>query len=190
MSSQPATSCVLPGRFQPFHNGHAAALDHALTLHERVVVAISNAHISHLPENPFTGGERYEMIDAYARARAVADRVAIVPVAVDDEPTAWVAVIRAICPPFQAVYTRSPWTQAHFAYWGIPVSPRLLTGHDTSGSEVRREMVADGNWRALVPQPVAAVIEHFQGDVRMRTLAEGSNRRRITIADGLSTSEE
>ncbi|MEU4533150.1 nicotinamide-nucleotide adenylyltransferase [Micromonospora ureilytica] len=177
MRSPITSSCVLPGRFQPFHIGHAAALDHALSRYDRVVVAISNAHVSHLPTDPFTGGERYQMIHAYAAAISAADRVAVIPVAVDDEPTTWVATIRAICPPFQEVYTRSPWTQAHFAYWGIPTSSSLLLGHETSGSEVRQEMSTGGDWRRFVPPSVAHAIEQFDGHQRMHALAKGSNYR-------------
>jgi len=181
MTGPPVSACVLPGRFQPFHHGHAAVLDHALSLYERVIVAVSNAHLSHLPNDPFTGGERYEMIDAFCRESAVSDRVAIIPVAVDDAPTTWVATIRAICPPFQEVYTRSPLTQTHFAYWGIPTSAQLLAGHLISGSEVRRAIAQGTDWLPLVPPAVADTIIRIDGHTRLQAMAQGSNYRRDSV---------
>lgn len=152
-------TCVFPGRFQPFHNGHGEALVHALSLYQRAIVAISNAHISHTDRDPFTGGERYEMIAAYASEQGIAERVTIVPIGIDDAPTTWVSTIRALSPRFDDVYTRSPWSEAHFAYWGIANSPELLKGHTVRASVIRELMAAGGDWRSDVPVAVANVID-------------------------------
>lgn len=183
MSVVSAHCCVFPGRFQPFHNGHAAGLEHAISLYERVIVAISNAHVSHTDRDPFTGGERYEMIDEHARSLSIQGRVHIIPVPVDDEPTTWVATIRAISPAFDHVYTRSAWTESLFAYWGIPNSPSLISGQLTSASDVRARMAADQDWSPLVPPAVAAVVERFEGPKRLRAMAAGRNHRLGGIPD-------
>lgn len=177
MSVDRARCCVFPGRFQPFHNGHAAGLAHAVSLYDRVVVAISNAHISHIDHDPFTGGERYEMIDEYAQSHSIHDRVRIIPVPVDDEPTSWAATIRAISPAFDHLYSRSAWTASLFEYWGIPNTPTLVSGSLVSASEVRARMAAGQDWQSLVPSAVAAVIERFDGASRLSALAVGRNFR-------------
>ncbi|MEU9282312.1 adenylyltransferase/cytidyltransferase family protein [Streptomyces sp. NPDC048341] len=182
MRPELARVCVFPGRFQPFHNGHAAGLTHAASNYERVVVAISNAHVSHTASDPFTGGERYEMIAAWARALSIWDRLDVIPVPVDDEPTAWVATIRAIAPGFGCVYTRSAWTRALFDYWGFPNSDSLIQGHSLSASEVRASMAAGGAWRSLVPLPVAEIIEACGGVSRVADLSDGKNHRLHTGA--------
>lgn len=60
-----STQCrlaVLIGRFQPFHNGHAALLAKALETAEKVVILLGSAHAARNAKNPFTWEERAAMI--------------------------------------------------------------------------------------------------------------------------------
>src|SRR5207245_2773190 len=50
------------GRFQPFHRGHLATVRRILETNDEIIVGIGSAQYSHTGENPFTAGERYEMI--------------------------------------------------------------------------------------------------------------------------------
>ncbi|MBV9668355.1 MAG: adenylyltransferase/cytidyltransferase family protein, partial [Nitrososphaeraceae archaeon] len=50
------------GRFQPFHLGHLATIKFALSHIEELVVVIGSAQKSHEIRNPFTAGERIQMI--------------------------------------------------------------------------------------------------------------------------------
>jgi len=175
-------TCLLPGRFQPFHNGHAAALEHAAATHARVIVAISNAHISHTDRDPFTGGERLQMIEAYCWALGVHERVLTLPVPVDDEPTIWVATIKAMSPPFDSVYTRSAWTSSLFSYWGIPTAEHVLEGHLTSATDVRQLMAAGDHWMEHVPASVVDVLHQIDAVRRVRALLPGRNHRATNVS--------
>jgi len=53
---------VCIGRFQPFHNGHLAALQEALDTSDQVIVAVGSAFRARTPKNPFTWQERHDMI--------------------------------------------------------------------------------------------------------------------------------
>lgn len=55
---------VLIGRFQPFHNGHAALLAHALASASRAIVVLGSALQARNAKNPFTWEERAAMIRA------------------------------------------------------------------------------------------------------------------------------
>ncbi|MFT4253121.1 MAG: bifunctional nicotinamide-nucleotide adenylyltransferase/Nudix hydroxylase [Caulobacter sp.] len=57
---------VLIGRFQPFHNGHASVLKHALRLAEKVIVLTGSAGQPRTIRNPFNAAERAVMIRAAA----------------------------------------------------------------------------------------------------------------------------
>lgn len=57
-------TAVLIGRFQPFHQGHAALLGEALRIGSRVVLVLGSAHAARTPRNPFTASEREAMIRA------------------------------------------------------------------------------------------------------------------------------
>ncbi|RLF01945.1 MAG: nicotinamide-nucleotide adenylyltransferase, partial [Thermoprotei archaeon] len=50
------------GRFQPFHLGHLKALRWILEREDEVIICIGSAQYSHSLRNPFTVGERVEMI--------------------------------------------------------------------------------------------------------------------------------
>lgn len=57
-------AAILIGRFQPFHNGHAALLAHALDIARRVIVVVGSAYGARSPKNPFSWEERTAMIGA------------------------------------------------------------------------------------------------------------------------------
>ncbi|HDJ89497.1 MAG TPA: nicotinamide-nucleotide adenylyltransferase, partial [Thermoprotei archaeon] len=50
------------GRFQPFHLGHFYALKWILSKVDEVIIGIGSAQVSYTIKNPFTLGERIEMI--------------------------------------------------------------------------------------------------------------------------------
>ncbi|KAF7599057.1 MAG: cytidyltransferase [Candidatus Dactylopiibacterium carminicum] len=64
---------VLIGRFQPFHNAHAALLAQALDVAPRVIVLLGSAHAARNAKNPFNWEERAAMVrctlDEETRAR-------------------------------------------------------------------------------------------------------------------------
>ncbi len=70
---------VLIGRFQPFHNGHAALLAKALETAEKVVVLLGSAHAARNAKNPFTWEERAAMI-ATTLDDATRERVSFQPI--------------------------------------------------------------------------------------------------------------
>jgi bifunctional NMN adenylyltransferase/nudix hydrolase len=57
-------AAVLIGRFQPFHNGHAALLEDAFAEGRKVVLVLGSAGSAPTPRNPFSASQREEMIRA------------------------------------------------------------------------------------------------------------------------------
>lgn len=74
-------TAVLIGRFQPFHNGHAALLRDALDAAPQVVVVLGSSFHARSAKNPFTWQERASMIGSTLSA---ADRERVRFVAVRD----------------------------------------------------------------------------------------------------------
>jgi bifunctional NMN adenylyltransferase/nudix hydrolase len=70
---------VLIGRFQPFHNGHAALLEKALELAPQVVVVIGSAFVARSAAHPFGWEERAAMIRASLN-ESLRGRIRFVPV--------------------------------------------------------------------------------------------------------------
>lgn len=55
---------VFIGRFEPFHNGHAAVARHALAKASKVIFLVGSADTPRTTKNPFTVAERAVMIQA------------------------------------------------------------------------------------------------------------------------------
>ena len=73
-----ARNALIIGRFQPFHNGHLMVLK-AMASKYSPVVAIGSAQLSHTADNPFTAGERYEMILSAVEDEGLQVRILPVP---------------------------------------------------------------------------------------------------------------
>ncbi|WP_233237181.1 bifunctional nicotinamide-nucleotide adenylyltransferase/Nudix hydroxylase [Bordetella sp. LUAb4] len=69
---------VFIGRFEPFHNGHAAVARHALTRAGKVIFLVGSADTPRSTRNPWTVAERTVMIQA-AMGEALASRLIICP---------------------------------------------------------------------------------------------------------------
>lgn len=82
--------CIVLGRFQPFHFGHAglvlAAVQHAEG--GEVVVAIGSAQAGWEADNPWTAEERQAMIEAWATEQSV--ELTVVQVEDINDPPNWV----------------------------------------------------------------------------------------------------
>jgi bifunctional NMN adenylyltransferase/nudix hydrolase len=68
----PIELAVLIGRFQPWHNGHAALLRQALTCAPKVAVVIGSSRRARSAKNPFTFDERVAMISSSLSEEEVA----------------------------------------------------------------------------------------------------------------------
>lgn len=68
------------GRFQPFHYGHAAMVDHALREADRVVIILGDTGGPRDSKNPWTVAERTEMIQAVYKDEFKAGRIVITSV--------------------------------------------------------------------------------------------------------------
>jgi cytidyltransferase-like protein len=172
MSDEPRVPLgMVHGRFQPFHAGHLEYLLAAAARCRRLAVGITNPEgfpvrpepsdpARHLPEsNPFTYAERRRMVEAAAAEAGVA-AVAVFPFPVT-EPGLWDGLVPDGA--VQFVRVLSPWgasKRERFEARGHRVVVLdAPAGKAVSGEQVRAAMREGGDWRALVPPAVAAVID-------------------------------
>ncbi|HLM91252.1 MAG TPA: nicotinamide-nucleotide adenylyltransferase [Thermoplasmata archaeon] len=163
---------LLVGRFQPFHLGHRAVVREIAA--ERsgasLLLAIGSAEESFTWKNPFTAGERFEMID---RALEGTDGgpFHIVPVADIRRHAQWVHYLESLLPEFDRVYTNNPLTRLLFERAGYTVvRPRLIERRRFEGEHVRRCLAADRGWKPLVPRSVAEFLETIEAPARLSML--------------------
>jgi len=168
-------SSLVVGRFQPLHEGHMHIIRKCAEDSDHIIVGIGSAQYSNTLENPFTAGERYMMINKALREEEITD-YSIVPIQDINMSDKWVDHVVSMVPPFRKVYTTNPTTKILFEEAGFEVVVPPLYERDLySGTEIRRRMASDGDWRSMVPPSVSCVIEDIDGVERVKKTSKGFN---------------
>jgi nicotinamide-nucleotide adenylyltransferase len=163
---------VFVGRFQPFHKGHLEAIKKIFRDVDEIVIVVGSSQYSHRLDNPFTAGERITMIRrALVKEGIPLSRVWIIPVPDVHQHMLWVSQIVGYCPNFDVVYANEPLTCRLFLEAGFKVEQVPPIRRDVYlATEIRKRMLAEGDWEELVPNSVASFIKEIEGDIRLRDL--------------------
>lgn len=150
------------GRFQPFHKGHLEAVKDILKEVDELVIIVGSAQYSHRIDNPFTAGERITMIRmALQEAQIPQSRYWIVPVPDVHVHMMWISEVRGYAPKFDVVYGNEPLTKRLFFEAGFKIKPVSFHKRNIySATEIRKRMLNEDDWEALVPQSVAEFIKN------------------------------
>ena len=163
---------LLVGRFQPFHLGHLAAVRFALKKVDYLYVVVGSAQRSHERDNPFTAGERIEMIKSALDANGVdPSKWMAIPIADSDSHSVWVSSVESMVPKFDVVFTNDALTFLLFKEEGRQV--KAIPYHDRrkySATNVRNRILERRDWEDLVPREVAKLVKDFEGVERVRDL--------------------
>ncbi len=84
------------------HRGHEEVIKWILSRHDELVIAIGSANESFTPRNPFTVGERIEMLVSMLRELNLIEKVmyCAVPDTRGGDSALWHAYVREQCPSF------------------------------------------------------------------------------------------
>ena len=159
------------GRFQPFHRGHMLAIREILGKNDKVVIVIGSAQQSKTPPNPFSVGERAEMIKNSLEAVGIED-FEITPLRDFNDDRLWTSTIKRTCK-FDVAYSCNPWTLRCLEKNGAKVKRhRLYQARKFSGAEIRKRILLGRDWKDLVPPEVHGYLKKIKGDERIRKLGE------------------
>ena len=159
------------GRFSPFHNGHLKVIKEIAKECDEIIIGIGSAQENYTLENPFTAGERYLMIfntlikeDIYPH---------IIPIVDINRYAVWVSHVESFVPKFDVVFTNNALTRMLFEEKNYKVKGTALYDRKKySSTEIRRRMLKDENWQALVPKAVEKMIGEIDGVKRIKGLVE------------------
>jgi len=144
-----------------------------LTKVDHLIVVIGSAQYSHTLHDPFTAGERMNMIRlALDEARVPASKYVIVAVPDVNVHNIWVSHLMAYTPKFDIAFSNEPLTsrllkEAGFKVERIPYFNREAN----SATHVRKLILSGDEWTALVPRSVANYLKEIQGVERIRDLS-------------------
>lgn len=152
-------TCIFPGKFQPFHEGHLMVVQGMMKACGNVTIVICDEKKPKSADAPFSVDERREMISAALLAKDIMDANIVV---VEDgaEDADWVTrVLTAADEPSDAVvwsgneHVRSMCEAAGVATKKIVPVPGI------DGAEIRRLMAAhDPNFRKHIPSGAIDVV--------------------------------
>ena len=101
-------AAILIGRFQPFHNGHAALLEQALEIANYALVVLGSSFRARNAKNPFTWEERAAMIAASFN-ETDAQRIIFVPIRDYYDDARWAAAVeKGVCMAMERVGYAAP----------------------------------------------------------------------------------
>lgn len=162
------------GRFQPFHNGHLHAIKRILEEADELIIVVGSAQMSHEHDNPFTAGERLEMIRYTLDAAAVdTGRYMLIPIPDAPAHRVWVSQVESQTPRFDIVYTNQPLTRRLLIEAGYEVRGIDLYMRDRyEATEIRQRILECEDWKDLVPSEVYAYVKEIDGEGRIRDLAK------------------
>ncbi len=166
-----ADRALFIGRFQPFHHGHRSVVERLLSEHAEVIICVGSAESPMTKENPFSAGERIEMIRAAFSGEQLS-RMLIIPVRDVNDHSKWVGHVKSLVPYFNAVYSNNEVVADLFHKAGIPLKPVEFFDRGPKEGRLIRELIAKGDpeWKKHVPEGTVKFIESIKGAERLAGL--------------------
>ncbi|MFP4005308.1 MAG: nicotinamide-nucleotide adenylyltransferase [Candidatus Hadarchaeia archaeon] len=163
---------ILIGRFQPPHKGHIEVIKKILEDVEELIIGLGSAQLSHQTDDPFTAGERILMLTkALVKSKIDLSRVYFIPIPDVNHNALWVSHVLSFSPPFSVVYSGNPLVKRLFKEKKYRVeTPPMFNRDEFRGTEIRKRMINDEEWKHLVPKPIPKIIEKIEGVERLKDL--------------------
>jgi len=170
------------GRFQPPHRGHMEVVREILEEYDEVVFMVGMSSESHTERNPFTAGERVEMLRLSCRDCGFdLSRVATVTVPTLEFHISSAFAVLSYAPRVEAVYLGNRAVARMLEEIGVKaVIPKPYQREKYSGALIRELMKrGDPSWKELVTPSVADFIEKIGGVERVRSVALQQGERHV-----------
>lgn len=163
---------LILGRFQPPHAGHLYAIRQTAQAYDQVVVLVGSAQESYTPANPFTAGERIEMLEAALEDAGVGN-TRIYPIQDIHRHAQWVAYVDSQVPEYDVVVTNNPLTRTLFGQAGYEIEElEMHRRNECSGTRIRARLAEGKDVGDRVPQAVARLLDRVDAADRIQALAE------------------
>jgi nicotinamide-nucleotide adenylyltransferase len=169
---------IYPGRFQPFHLGHLSVVKWALERVDELIIIVGSAQESHTLNNPFTAGERIEMIRMALKEYGIpTDRYYIIPIPDILMNNVWAYHVKMYVPAFQKVFARNPLVVRLFKEAGVEIDiPPAFNREKYNSTLIRKLIIMNEEWKDLVPSSVYNYIKSIKGDERLKEIT-GSDKK-------------
>ncbi len=161
---------LLIGRFQPFHLGHLAALEFALSKVDKLWLGLGSSNKPMEKNNPFSVEERQQMILSSIED-SIKNKISIYPIPDLDNHVKWIENIDTIVPDYEIVFSNDPMTEHLYSKRNVDViTIPFLKRDQLSGTRLRELIKSDHKWDDLVPEGTKILLQNFDAKNRLNIL--------------------
>ena len=171
---------LMMGRFQPLHLGHLELVKQILDECDEVIIALTGSQFNYIEKDPFTSGERIEMIHQSLKEKNI-DLGNCYLVAIENQFTVatWASYLKSSLPHFDKVYSGNEYVVMLLHDSGYTVvSPKFLDRKQYNATKIRQMIANDGEWEKLVPSAVSQLIKKINGVKRIKTIFQSETKPR------------
>ncbi len=164
---------LMMGRFQPFHLGHLELAKQILSECDELIIAVTSSQFNYLEKDPFTAGERIEMIHKSLVEKGI-DMKNCYVIGIENQfnIATWASYLVAALPKFDKVYSGNEYVKMLLKDSQIQtVSPKFLDRTKYNATSIRNLIIKNKNWQKLVPAAVYSIISRIDGVNRLRTIS-------------------
>jgi len=163
---------LMMGRFQPFHLGHLELVKQILNDCDEVIIALTGSQFNYIEKDPFTSGERIEMIHQSLKENNIdLGKCYIVAIENQFNVATWASYLKSSLPHFDKVYSGNDYVVMLLADSDHPVvSPKFLDRTQFNATKIRQMIANDGEWEKLVTFSVAQIIKKIKGVSRIKII--------------------
>lgn len=165
---------LMMGRFQPFHLGHLGLVKQILNKCDEVIIAITSSQFNYLEKDPFTAGERIEMIHNSLKESSI-DLSKCFLIAIENQPniSTWASYLKTSLPKFDKVYSGNDYVSMLLSDSGIAVSnPDFLNRGDYNATKIRSMIINGENWKDNVPNAVFEFLSKIDAKNRLSVISK------------------
>lgn len=166
------------GRFQPFHLGHLALVKQILSECDEVIICVTSAQFNYLEKDPFTVGERIEMIHSSLNDSGIdLSRCYVLGIENQFNIATWASYLKSALPSFDRVYSGNEYVQMLLADSGIKVvAPKFLDREKFNATKIRKMIINNENWESFVPNSVVKIIQKINGTNRLKIISKSDTK--------------
>lgn len=162
------------GRFQPFHLGHLDLAKRILDECDEVIIAITSSQFNYLEKDPFTAGERIEMIHNSLKESSLdLSRCFVVSMENQFNVATWASYLKSALPHFDKVFSGNNYVSMILADSGIEVmNPIFLDRNLYNATKIRSMIVSGENWKDYVPNAVYELLTKINAKNRLTVISK------------------
>jgi len=169
---------MMMGRFQPFHLGHLDLVKQILKECDEILITITSSQFNYLEKDPFTAGERIDMIhDSLSESGIDMQKCIIVAIENQFNIATWSSYLKSMLPHFDKMYSGNDYVKMLLSDFGINVvTPVFLDRKKYNATRIRSMIISDENWQELVPNTVSQFMDKINAKNRLEIITKSDTK--------------